>query len=91
MGRLAKWVDILVENEIRPRRPIILQARALDDSELEVDVKNTKKHEEDGASDLTFLRRFRNSARKNLTVRLLIFYTSDSIANGGTRRATSHC
>ena len=70
MRRLANQTDILVESEIRQRRPIIRQGSALDDSESDVEAESTKKQLEDGASGRMFIRRHLNSMRRTFTVRL---------------------
>lgn len=90
MRRLANQTDILVETEIRQRRPIIRQDLALDESESDVEAETTKEQLEDGASGGTFIRRYLNSVWKTLSVRLFETHRIDTNANNGTRRAISH-
>ena len=70
MRRLANQTDILVESEIRQRRPIIRQGPALDNSESEVEAESTKEQSKDGLSGQMFIRRHLSSVRGAFTVRL---------------------
>ncbi|MCJ1264353.1 hypothetical protein MMC22_004224 [Lobaria immixta] len=62
-----KRENILVESEIRQRRPIIRQDLALDESGSDVEAETTKEQSEDGASGRTFIRRHLNSVWKTLS------------------------
>lgn len=70
MRKPANQSDILIENEIRQRRPIIGQHPSLDNSESDDETKTVKEHSEGGASGQTRIRRNLNSVQRAFTVRL---------------------
>jgi len=61
--------NILIESEIRQRRPIIRQGPALDESQSDVEAEDTKKQLEDCASGQMFRLNF---VRRTFIVRLCI-------------------
>lgn len=87
--RFANQTDVLVESEIRQRRPIIRQDLALDESDSDVEAETTKDQSEDGALCRTFIRGYLNSVLNTLSVRLFETHRIDTNANNGTRRAIS--
>ena len=86
MRRLANQTDILFENEIRQRRPIIRQSHAVHDLDSDIKTKTTKEQSENDAPGSRHL----NSLWRAFTVRLLKALKGDIIANNETRRATTH-
>ena len=70
MRRPANQPDILIENEIRQRRPIIRQHSFLDNSEPDDETKTVREESEGGASGHMWIRRHLNSVRRTFTVRL---------------------
>lgn len=91
MGRFADQADILVESEIRQRRPIIREGPVIDEVESDVEAECTKNQSEDGTLAQTFIRRHLNSVRRSFTVRLLKPYRIEAVTNSGARRATLRC
>ena len=71
MGRFADQADILVESEIRQRRPIIREGPVIDEMESDVGAESTKNQLEDGTLAQTSIRRHLNSVLRSLIVRLL--------------------
>ncbi|KAL9102358.1 MAG: hypothetical protein Q9163_002480 [Psora crenata] len=63
---LLNQADILVESEIRRRRPIIRESPVIDEVELDVEAEHTKKQLEDGTLVQTSIRRYFNSVRMSL-------------------------
>lgn len=89
MGRFADQTDILVESEIRQRRPIIREGPVIDEVESDVEAEHTKVQSEDGTLAQTSVRRHLNYMRRSFTVRLFKPYRIGAVTNGGARRATS--
>lgn len=88
MGRYTDQADILVESEIRQRRPMIREGPVIDEVESDVEVERTKNQSEHGTLAQTSLRRHLNSVRRTCTVRLLKPYRIKAVTDGGARRAT---
>ena len=71
MGRLVNQADILVESEIRQRRPIFREGPVIDEIEADVEAERTENQSDDGALAQTSVRRHLDSVRRTFTVRLL--------------------
>ena len=91
MGRLANEVDILVESNIRQRRPIFREGPAIDEVKSDAEADGTEDQSEDGALARTSARRHLDFLRRTFTVRLLKPYKTEIVINGRTRRAILRC
>ena len=86
MRRPADRTDIL--NEIRQRRPIIMQYTSLDNSESVDETQTDERQSKSGASGRTWICRHLKSVRRALTVRLLDTWRMDTVSNTRVHRAT---
>ena len=89
MGRLANQTDILVESEIRQRRPIIREGPVIVETGSDVEAEYTQNQSDDGVLVQTSIRYHLNSVRRSITVRLLKPNRIEVVTNGGACRATS--
>lgn len=85
MEDLLIKADILVESEIRQRRPIIREDPAIDEIESDVEAECTENQSEGGALAQTSVRRHLDSVRRTFTVRLIKPDRTEIVTNGGTR------
>ena len=90
MARLANQLDILIESEVRQRRPIIREGPAIDEEESDIEAECTDTQSKDGALVQTSVQRHLDVVRRTFTVRLLEPYRTEIVTDGGIRRAILH-
>ena len=81
MLKLVDHADILVESEIRQRRPVFRNDPVIDEVESNAEVERTENQSKNSMLAQTTIRHYLNSVRTSFTVSLLKPYRIETVGH----------